>query len=56
MLDTNKRAEQWVVKRAVWIFYGTLFTSLPILECSKYRTEFLQHIKHLDCVFLGYIQ
>lgn len=32
MLDTNKRAEQWVVRRAVWIFYGTLFNSYLFLS------------------------
>lgn len=55
MLDTNECAKQWVVKRAVWIFYGILFTSLSILEGSKYRTAFLQHIKHLDLVLLVHL-
>jgi len=27
LLDSN--TEQWGVSRAVWIFYGILFTSLP---------------------------
>lgn len=56
MLDKNKCDHKWVVSHAVWILRGTLFTSLPILECSKYRTEFSQQIKHLDGVLLIYIQ
>lgn len=44
MLDTNKRAEQWVVKRAVWIFYGIfsplyLFLNAVNIGLNFYNTS-----------------